>query len=92
MRSKMEEEVHDDRKKLEEQMQSMQEANQNLEGKLKEEAEKQARLRRQQWWMTALQLRVKTIVMKQVEKEQQEAAKLRQDLEKQQQEQLLLNE
>lgn len=63
-----------------------------MEGKLQDEAEKQARLRRQQWWMTALQLRVKTIVMKQIEKEQQETARLRQDLEKQQQEQMSMNE
>ena len=37
-------------------------------------------MRRQQWWMTALQLRVKKIVMSQIEKEKKEAAKLRSDL------------
>jgi len=80
MKNKLEVEVQDEQRKLVEEMQVLKESKQQLEGRLQAETEQQAKLRRQQWWMTALQLRVKKIVMSQIEKEKEEAAKLRSDL------------
>lgn len=77
---------------MKQELQILKSSNQNLENKIQKDTEEQAKLKRQQWWMTALQLRVKTIISKQLEKEQQEAQVLKDMLIQKEHEQDALNE
>ena len=54
MKNKLEVEVQGEQQKLTAELQTLKESKQELEGRLQTESEQQAKLRRQQWWMTAL--------------------------------------
>jgi len=58
----------------------------DLEKRLKSESEKTVAMQRQNWWLTALQLRVKRIVVEKMEKEQIAAQEIRERLQQKEEE------
>ena len=87
LQGRLEGEADEEQQRLASELAELHDSKGALQKKLDKEADKTGQMQRQNWWLTALQLRVKKIVMEKVEKEKRAADELRRELEENSREQ-----
>ena len=70
LQNRLQSEAGDEQQKLMAELSSLKTEKKDLIGKLRAEADNTALMKRQNWWMTALQLKVKKIVADKLEQAQ----------------------